>query len=170
MKEEKKKRWEEIITTINITHSSRNAWKTIIHISNHPASSTTPCLVNINQVAHHLLISSKGTMSSKPKRHALPPTTEIGKSMLYPFSEEEYRRDIAALRNLCPKTHKWLLAMLNNCFTQNKIPFLAHVQTIRTLDPEQNGAYHSRTPHQRTGRLSTRKVMYRSTVESNSTH
>ena len=57
--------------------------------------------------------------------------------MVYPFSEEEYRRGIATLKNnkdaeiddvleqlknIGPKTHKWLLAMLNNCFTQNKIP------------------------------------------------
>ena len=58
--------------------------------------------------------------------------------MVYIFSEEGYRRGIAALKNnkaagidgvlvvqlknTGPKTHKWLLAMLNNCFTQNKIP------------------------------------------------
>ena len=68
-------------------------------------------------------------MSTKPNRPALPPTTEVGVSMVYPFSEEEYRRVIAALKNnkaagiddvlveqlnnLGPKTHKWLLAMLN---------------------------------------------------------
>ena len=38
-------------------------------------------------------------MSTKSKRPALPPTTEVGESMVYPFSEEEYRRDIAALKN-----------------------------------------------------------------------
>ena len=55
--------------------------------------------------------------------------------MVYPFIKEEYRRGIAALKNnkaagidgidalveqlnnLGPKTYKWLLAMLNNCFT-----------------------------------------------------
>ena len=57
--------------------------------------------------------------------------------MVYPFSEEEYIREIGALKNkaagiddvlvkqlnnLGPKTHKWLLAMLNNCFTRTKIP------------------------------------------------
>ena len=75
-------------------------------------------------------------MSTKPKRHVLSPTAE--ESMVYPFSEEEYRRGFATLKNnkaagidnvlveqlnnLGPNTHKWLLAMLNNCFTQNKIP------------------------------------------------
>ena len=43
-------------------------------------------------------------------------------------------------------------------------------QTLQTMDPEQNSAYHRITPHQRIGRLSTWKVMYKSTVESDSTH
>ena len=75
-------------------------------------------------------------MSNKPKRPVLSPIAE--ESMVYLFSEEENRRGIATLKNnktagiddvlveqlknLWPKTHKWLLAMLNNCFTQNKIP------------------------------------------------
>ena len=75
-------------------------------------------------------------MSNKQNRPVLSPTAE--ESMVYPFSEEEYRRGIATLKNNKadgieyviveqlknhgPKTHKWLLAMLNNCFTQNKIP------------------------------------------------
>ena len=74
-------------------------------------------------------------MSNKPKRPVLSPTAEELK--VYPFSEEEFRRGISTLKNnkaagiddvlaeqlnnLGPKTHKWLLAMLNNCFTQNKI-------------------------------------------------
>ena len=60
--------------------------------------------------------------------------------MVYPFVKEEYRRGIAALKNnkaagiddvlveqlknLGSKTHMWLLAMLNNCFTRNKIPYI----------------------------------------------
>ena len=31
-------------------------------------------------------------MSNKTKRSVLSPTTEVGESMVYPFSEEEYRR------------------------------------------------------------------------------
>ena len=44
------------------------------------------------------------------------------------------------------------------------------IQTFRTIDPEQNNTYHRKTPHQGTSRLSTWKVMYKSTVESDSTH
>ena len=36
-------------------------------------------------------------MSNKPKRPVLSPTAE--ESMVYPFSEEEYRRGIATLKN-----------------------------------------------------------------------
>ena len=50
MKEEKTKRWEEIITTTNMTHNSRKHGR-LRYLSNHPAASTPPCLVSANQVA-----------------------------------------------------------------------------------------------------------------------
>ena len=119
-----------------MTHDSRKAWEIIKHISNDPTSPIALCLVSANQVAHQLLINSRGTMSNKPKRHVLLPTAE--ESMVYPFSEEEYNRGIATLKNNKsagiddvlveqlnnhgPNAHKWLLAMVNNCFTQNKVP------------------------------------------------
>ena len=119
-----------------MTHNSHKAWKINKHLSNDPTAPIAPCLVRANQVAHQLLINSRGTMSNKPKRPVLSPTAE--ESMVYPFSEEEYIRGIATLKNskaagiddvhveqlkiLGPKTHKWLIAILNNCFSQNKIP------------------------------------------------
>ena len=72
MKEERKKRWEEIIISIDLTHNSRKAWQTIKRLSNDPTSPNTPCLVNSNQVAHHLLFNGQGMMPTKPKCHALP--------------------------------------------------------------------------------------------------
>ena len=36
-------------------------------------------------------------MPSKPKRPVLPPATEGDYSMVYPFSEEEYRKGVAIL-------------------------------------------------------------------------
>ena len=60
--------------------------------------------------------------------------------MVYPFSEEEYRKGVAILKNnksagrddvlvvqlknLGPKAHRWLLTMLIKCFMENKIPTL----------------------------------------------
>ena len=129
---EKTKIWEEVITSTNITHNSRKAWKTINKLSNDPTSSNPPCLVTANQVAHQLLVNGRCTMPSKPKRPVLPP------EKVYPFSEGEYNKGVAALKNnkaarrddilveqlkhLGPKAHKWLLTMLNICFMENKIP------------------------------------------------
>ena len=136
--EEKRKIWEEVITSANVIHNSRKAWKTINKLSNDPTSSNPPCLVTANQVAHQLLVNRRGTMPSKPKRPVLPPATEGDTSKVYPFSEGEYNKGVAALKNnkaagrddimveqlmhLGPKAHKWLLTLLNICFMENKIP------------------------------------------------
>ena len=137
MKEEKKKRWEEVITSIGLAHNSRNAWQTIKKLSNDPTSPNPPCLVKSNQVAHHLLVNGLGTMPAKPKCPALP-TVQGNPSMVSAFSEVEYRKSISALKNnkeacighimvdqlknLGPKAHKWLHTMLNTCFIENNIP------------------------------------------------
>ena len=136
MTEEKRKIWEEVITSTNMTHNSRKAWKTINKLSNDPTSTNPPCLVTANQVAHQLLVNGRGTMPSKPKRPVLPPATEGDTSKVYPFSEGEYNKGVAALKNnkaagrddilveqlkhLGPKAHKWLLTMLNICFIRSR--------------------------------------------------
>ena len=130
-----KKGWEEVITSIGLIHNSRKAWQTIKKLSNDRTSPNPPCLVNSNQVAHHLLVNGQGTMPTKPKCPALP--TVEGK-LVSAFSEEEYRKSIATLKNnkaadmddmlvellknLGPKAHKWLHTMRNTCFIENKIP------------------------------------------------
>ena len=54
--------------------------------------------------------------------------------MVYPFSEEKYKKEVAILnnnkasgrddvlveqlKNLGPKAHRWLLTMLNKCFME----------------------------------------------------
>ena len=96
MKDEKKKSWEEVITSTDLTHNSRRARQTIRMLSNYPTTPNPPCLVNANQVAHQLLINGQGTM---PKRPILPPIQEGRPTMAHPFSEEEYKKGIAALKN-----------------------------------------------------------------------
>ena len=55
------KRWEEVITFTNMTHNSRKLWKTIRKLSNEPTTSSPPCLVSANQVAHQLLTMTEVT-------------------------------------------------------------------------------------------------------------
>ena len=77
-----------------------------------------PCLVTANQVPHQRL------MPNKPNCPVLPQSREGIESVVYPFSEEEYRKGIAALKNgkevgiddvlveqfksLGLESHKWL--------------------------------------------------------------
>ena len=144
----KKKRWEEVITSIDLTHNSRKAWQTIKKLSNDPTSPNPPCLVKSNQIAHHLLVNGQGTMPTKPKCPALP-TVEGKPSLMSAFSEEEYRKRIAALKtnktagiddilveqlkNLGPKAHKWLHTMFNTCFIENKIPKIWRQSNIMAI-------------------------------------
>ena len=81
-----------------------------------------------------VIVNGRGNMPSKPKRPVIP-ETEAGTSMVSPFSEGEYRKGVAILKNnkaagrddvlveqlknLGPNAHKWLRAMLNNCFIDN---------------------------------------------------
>ena len=83
MAEQKKERWEEMITSIDLTHNSRKAWKTIKSISNDPTTSTYPCLVNANQVAHQLLVNGRGNMPTKPKRPILTTVEQSEQSLVH---------------------------------------------------------------------------------------
>ena len=91
---------ETVMTTsMDLTHNSRKAWKTIKSISNDPTTPTPPCLVNANQVAHQLLLNGRRNMPTKPKRHSLTTVEQSEQSIVYPFIEEEYRKAIESLKN-----------------------------------------------------------------------
>ena len=76
-------------------------------------------------------------MSNKPNRPVLPTDATGEGKLVYSFPEEEYRHGIAALNNgkaagidevlveqlnnLGLTSHKRLLDMLNNLFTENKV-------------------------------------------------
>ena len=94
---------------------------------------TNPWIVNANQVAHQLLINGHGSMPTKSKLPILSPTQEGTQTMAHPFSEEEYKKGTAVLKNnkaagrddvvvdqlkhLGQNANKWLHTMLNVCFT-----------------------------------------------------
>ena len=100
IQDEKKKSWEEeVITSTDLTQNSRRSWHTIRKLSNDHTTPNPTCLVNDNKVAHQLLINGQGTMPTKRKRPILPPIQEGTPTMTHTFSEEEYRKGIAALKN-----------------------------------------------------------------------
>ena len=97
----------------------------ICHTSN--AKFHTRRVVVVCKCCCKVLVNGQGKM----------PTVEGKPSLVSAFSEEEYRKGIAALKynkaagiydilveqlkNLGPKAHKWLHTMLNTCFIENKI-------------------------------------------------
>ena len=71
MKDETKKRLEKVITSINMNHSSRMPWKTIINpnlIYHFMSNMRTKLLTNCSSTAE--------TDVYQPKWPVLPPTTE----------------------------------------------------------------------------------------------
>ena len=62
MTDERKKIWEDVITSTNMTHNGRKGGKTTKKLSSYPISSTTSCLVTANI----------GSMYNKPRCHMLP--------------------------------------------------------------------------------------------------
>ena len=76
-------------------------------------------------------------MPTKPKHPVLTTVEQSEQSLVYPFTDEEYRIGIATLKNnkeagiddilveqlkhLGPRAHRWLHSMLNTCFNENKI-------------------------------------------------
>ena len=93
-------RWEEVITSTYMTHNSGKAWKTMRKLSNDPTTSIPLCLVSANQVAHQLdiIINSKCSMPSTSKHSVLPTSTKGDTFVVYPFSEEQYRKVVALLK------------------------------------------------------------------------
>ena len=114
MKDEKKKSWEEVITSTDLIHNSRMAWQTIRKLSNDPTTPNPPCLVNANQVAHQLLINGQGTMPTKPKR---------------PIQDPQDMKTIQDYRHT--QTSERLRASKE---LQTNLPLMPYVQTLRTND------------------------------------
>ena len=99
MAAENKRRWEEMITSTDLAGNSRKAWQTIRNISNDLTASKPPCLVTANQVAHQLLVNVRGEMPTKPKCPKLSAIREDDSPLVFPFTEQEYTKGIATLKN-----------------------------------------------------------------------
>ena len=92
MAAENKRRWEEMITSTDLTGNSWKAWQTIRKISNDSIAPKPHCLVTANQVAHQLLVNSQGEMPTKPKCPKLSPVSKDDSSLVFPSLEKSTRR------------------------------------------------------------------------------
>ena len=154
---ENKRRWENMITSTDLTGNSRKAWQPIRKITNDPIAQKPPCLVTANQIAHQLLVNGRGEMPTKPKCPKLSPVSGDDSSLVFLFTEEEYKKGIATLKNkkaagiddglveqlknLGPRAHRWLYSMLNVCFTENRIPKVCRQsKIIAILKPGKDSA------------------------------
>ena len=116
------------------------------------------CLVTANQVAPQLLINGRGTMPSKPKIHVLPPATEGDTSKVYPFSDGEYIKGVAALKNneAADRDDRHIETregLFDSKELPTYIPLMSHVQTLRNNATEQDRTCHLTTPDQGTCRF-----------------
>ena len=93
-KNNKKERWEEMITSIDLTHNSRKAWKTIKSIV--PTTPTPPCLLMLTKLHTSYLSMEEET---QPKRPIITIAQQGEQSLVYLFTEAEDRKVIATLYN-----------------------------------------------------------------------
>ena len=137
MTEVKNRRWEEVITSTNMTHDSPKAWKTVRKLSNGPTTSSPPCIVSANHVAHQLIAMTEVTchpheifLYYPQQQKDIPPWYTLSAKRVREGSgitkdnKAAGRDDILVeqLKNIGPKPHRWLLAVLNKCFMEIKIP------------------------------------------------
>ena len=115
MAAENKRRWEEMITSTDLTGNTRKAWQTIKKISNDPIAPNPPCLFTANQVAHQLLVNDLGEMLTMPKCPKLFLISEDDSSLVLPFTEEEYKKGIVTLKNKAAGIDDVLVEQLKLC-------------------------------------------------------
>ena len=141
--ESRRKKWQELIQSTDMTHSSRKAWKTIRILGNDQTKSQPRPLVTANQVAHQLLVNSRGNPDHHSRRVKLPKAADTcspqGPSdFTRPFTMndlwgaiKEMKSNKAAglddilceqIKHLGPAALQWLLDMLNECMRTNSIP------------------------------------------------
>ena len=66
--ESRRKSWQDLIESVDMTHNSKRAWSTIKKINNVPKKATLHSNVTADQVAHQLLLNMKPPHKTRHKR------------------------------------------------------------------------------------------------------
>ena len=151
---EKRKMWQEMIESTDLTHSSRKAWNTIKRLSVDNTKAEYHSNVTANQIAHQLLLNGKSnaTMPKQSKPRLKRPNEENNPGLTNPFTSQELENGIKALKQgktagldniraeqitqFGSTTRKWLLRFYNNCLRNHRLPKLwRKAKVIALLKP-----------------------------------
>ena len=142
MSREKQQRWQEMITGIDMTHNSKQAWKTIKKLNAEKHTNTRVAAVTPNEVAHQLLLNGKPRNRERGyKRKMMADMNRaINESddMFLPFSRHELDEGVKTLKpgkaagidgittemiqHFGHNTRQWLLALFNECMASYRTP------------------------------------------------
>jgi len=140
--EERRERWKELITNVDMTQNSKKAWSTIKKLNSDKNPQASLAAVTPNEVATQLLLNGKPL--NKERGHRKKMKEEMENVMLE--SEDEFADftiseledaikllkpgkaagldgiTTEVIRNFGPKAKAWLLQMFNTCATTLSIP------------------------------------------------
>ena len=139
---ERKARWKELITNIDLTHNSKKAWKTIKNLNSENKPPSRVAAITPNQVAHQLLLNgkpdSKHNWSPKFMKMQFQQVMQDSSQTTKPISLIEVQEAIKHIKpgkasgldgitpeminHFGPTTRKWILALFNQCLENSKIP------------------------------------------------
>ena len=152
----RKERWMETVADLDMTHNSKNAWKTIKTLNSDKKTDTTAAAVTPNQVAHQLLINGKPLHRErgylKQMKEKMGQVHKESDDMFLPFTEEELKTGIKHLKSgkasgldgistemilhFGPRSRKWILSLFNSCAVGYNIPKIwRRAKVIALLKP-----------------------------------
>ncbi|NEO82313.1 reverse transcriptase domain-containing protein [Moorena sp. SIO4G3] len=166
MSEERKNRWQELITNIDMTHNSKKAWQTLKKLNVEKNSNIRIAAVTPNEVAHQLLLNGKPHNKErgylKKMKESMNQVMNTSDETFLPFTIKELEEAIKTIKlgkapgldgvstemiaHFGPNTKKWLLALYNNCATSFIIPKIWRKAKVVALlkpgkDPEHPKSY-----------------------------
>ena len=106
--EDRRKSWQDLIESVDMTHNSKRAWSTIKKINNDPKKATLHSNVTADQVAHQLLLNGKPPHKTRHRRVK----RQCGDTeSTWQFSDEELDAAIDCWRTAKPLA--WMTSALN---------------------------------------------------------
>lgn len=133
LSENRRNKWIDTVTNVDLTHNSKKAWSTIRKLTSDPPAAAEPSPVTANQVSHQLLLNGKPPKKLPKLPKTRPPTKETRA-----FSVTDVVTGIKSLKNgkaagvdditveqikhLGPVATSWLVELFKHCVTSSSIP------------------------------------------------